>query len=93
MGPGPFMAAYTKMPMERKIKMIWDFRGPGAEQTARHHKIHLDEFAQARNLDFFPSGVEPMAEFHWTAYLVVGESQVPGLREILKPHRGQVHIG
>ena len=28
----------------RKIKLIWDFRGPDAQATAEHHTIHLRFF-------------------------------------------------
>ena len=30
--------------MNRKIKLIWDFRGPVAAKTAEHHEIHLKEY-------------------------------------------------
>ena len=32
--------------LERQIKLIWDFKGPDALETAKHHCIHLKEFAQ-----------------------------------------------
>ena len=28
----------------RKLKLIWDFKGPDSEKTAAHHLIHLDEY-------------------------------------------------
>jgi len=31
--------------LERKLKLIWDFRGESSEKTAEHHAIHLKEFA------------------------------------------------
>lgn len=71
--------------------MIWDFRGPGAEKTAEHHKFHLEEYAQAKALDLGPFGVEIHGEFHALAFMVADESLVKGLREALKPHRGQVY--
>jgi hypothetical protein len=30
--------------MSRKIKLIWDFRGPASAKTAEHHEIHLKEY-------------------------------------------------
>ena len=27
--------------MQKKIKLIWDFRGPESAKTAEHHEIHL----------------------------------------------------
>jgi len=71
--------------------MIWDFRGPGAERTAEHHRIHLEEYARAKELDLGPFGVESFGESHALAFLVAGESKVGELREALKPHRGQVY--
>ena len=29
----------------RKLKLIWDFRGPDALKTAEHHEIHLKEYS------------------------------------------------
>lgn len=77
--------------MERKIKMIWDFRGSAAQRTAEHHCIHLEEYALAKELGAVRTGVEVHGEFHSLAFMVVEESQVGALREILKPHRGQVY--
>ena len=34
-----------------KIKLIWDFRGPEALEIAKHHVIHLEEFAKKEDLD------------------------------------------
>jgi len=38
--------------MSRKIKLLWDFRGPDAKATAEHHTIHLKEFATLEKLAF-----------------------------------------
>ena len=35
--------------MSRKIKLLWDFRGEDAAETAKHHTIHLKEFAEFKN--------------------------------------------
>ncbi len=37
--------------MERKIKLIWDFRGPASAKTAEHHEIHLKEFDGEYDID------------------------------------------
>jgi hypothetical protein len=76
--------------LERKIKMIWDFRGGTAQRTAEHHCEHLGEYIQEKGLGAVPIGVEVHGEFHSSAYMVVEESHVAALREILKPHRGQI---
>ena len=31
--------------MANKIKLLWDFRGPDAKETAKHHTTHLKEYA------------------------------------------------
>ena len=38
--------------MPKKIKLLWDFRGPDAKKTAKHHTIHLKDFARVENLTF-----------------------------------------
>ena len=36
--------------MSRKIKLLWDFRGEDAAATAKHHTVHLKEFAEIEAL-------------------------------------------
>ena len=38
--------------MKRKIKLLWDFRGEDALETAKHHTTHLKEFATLEKLPF-----------------------------------------
>ncbi|MFM7022771.1 MAG: hypothetical protein ACKOXB_07305 [Flavobacteriales bacterium] len=71
----------------RKIKMIWDFRGPDSEGIAKHHKIHLGEFAERAKLSFFSTGVEGEQQ-HWMAFIVVEEKDMKMVRDALRPHRG-----
>ena len=74
--------------MER-IKMIWDFRGPGAKNIAEHHKIHLEEFIAAENLkNAFVTTVDVSDMYSMTQMIVPAEN-VSTLRTLLKPHRGQ----
>jgi hypothetical protein len=44
--------------MERKIKLIWDFRGPTAAKTAEHHEIHLKEYSAIEKLPLNITGFE-----------------------------------
>ena len=30
----------------RKLKLIWDFRGPVSQKTAEHHLVHLKEYIE-----------------------------------------------
>lgn len=76
---------------ERKLKLIWDFRGPEAEITAAHHAVHLKEFLERARLSLKISGSEKLSEAHSIAFLVVTDSEMPAVRDALKPHRGQLY--
>ena len=75
----------------RKLKLIWDFRGPAGQKTAEHHLIHLKEYIALNALKISTSGVETLSDMHSLAYLVVDESEMKPIRDALKPHRGQVY--
>jgi len=75
----------------RNLKLIWDFRGPAGKKTAEHHLIHLKEYIKHNGLDISVTGTEDINEMHSIAYLVVGEANMPPIRDALKPHRGQVY--
>ncbi|MDO1500155.1 hypothetical protein Q2T40_08415 [Winogradskyella maritima] len=75
----------------RKLKLIWDFRGPASEKTAEHHLVHLKEYINLEKLEVTVTGVEKFGEMHSLAYMVVDESDMPKVRDLLKPHRGQVY--
>jgi len=77
--------------MEDKIKLIWDFRGPSAKNTALHHEIHLKEYTEIKKLSIQISGVSHINEMHSIAYLVVLKSEMIMVRDALKPHRGQIY--
>lgn len=76
---------------ERKLKLIWDFRGPHAERTAEHHSLHLKQFIKTNDISLNITGFESISKEHFIAYLVVQESQMKMVRDALKPHRGQVY--
>jgi len=76
--------------MERKLKLIWDFRGPSAKHTAEHHQLHLKEYVLAEKLSFNITGSDHITDMHSIAYLVVIESEMKKVRDALKPHRGQL---
>lgn len=75
----------------RKLKLIWDFRGPDALQIAKHHEVHLKEYINAEKLKIKITGIEKLSEVHSLAYLVVNENEMKPIRDALKPHRGQVY--
>ena len=76
----------------RKLKLIWDFRGPVGQKTAEHHLIHLKEYIDINALDISNTGVETLSDMHSLAYLVVDQSDMKPIRDALKPHRGQVYL-
>lgn len=75
----------------RKLKLIWDFKGPAGKKTAEHHLIHLKEYITINQLNITITGVETLSDMHSLAYLVVDESEMKPIRDALKPHRGQVY--
>lgn len=74
--------------MERKIKLIWDFRGPAAFKTAEHHCIHLKEFAAIEKLSYHEINHEQLTDMHSIAFITVDGSIMKTVRDALKPHRG-----
>lgn len=78
--------------MEQRVKLIWDFRGPDALQTAKHHEIHLKDFIKKEQItDRDITGVEEINDMHAVAYWVINEKDIKIFRDILKPHRATVY--
>jgi len=77
----------------RKIRLIWDFRGPEAKHIAQHHRVHLDEYIELNDIEGASTEVTRISDMYTVAIMVVNEEDVARLRESLKPHRGQVHSG
>ncbi|MDA9087161.1 hypothetical protein N9K01_01200 [Polaribacter sp.] len=76
--------------MSRKIKLLWDFRGEDAKETAKHHTIHLKEFATLEKLAFHEIGVLEVNPMLAAAFIIVDESTMKIYRDALKPHRGEI---
>ena len=79
--------------MSRKIKLIWDFRGPASAKTAEHHEIHLKEYIAAEKLDIKITGFEMYDEMYAIAFIVATDDNMIMLRDALKPHRGELYVG
>jgi hypothetical protein len=77
--------------LERKIRLIWDFRGPDASEIAKHHEIHLKEFIVKEGLELNITGHKDLSDLHSIAYMVVKESGMLPVRDALLPHRGEIH--
>lgn len=76
----------------RNLKLIWDFKGPDAELTAKHHLTHLREYEKNHELKFIAAGVEHINGKHHICFAAMKESIMPQVRDQLKPHRGQLWI-
>ena len=76
--------------MSRKIKLIWDFRGPESLKTAEHHCIHLNEFTAIEKLAFDKIETQIITDFYAMAYIIVNEEDMITFRDALKPHRGEI---
>jgi len=75
----------------RKIKLIWDFRGPDASKIAEHHEIHLKEYSITEKLPYNITGFETINESYAIAYMVVTDDYMISVRDALKPHRGELY--
>jgi hypothetical protein len=74
----------------RKLKLIWDFRGPDALKIAEHHEIHLKEFIAIKKTNINITGFSSITDLHAIAFMVVTELEMKPIRDALKPHRGQI---
>jgi hypothetical protein len=74
----------------RKIKLLWDFRGPASAKTAEHHEIHLKEYIAIEKLPATITGFTVLNEMHAIAYMVVTDDYMIAVRDALKPHRGEL---
>ena len=77
------------MSEERKIKLIWDFRGPDAVKTAEHHAKHLAQYKEKHKLGI-ATGEDTLNEYYAIAYFIVIESEMILVRDALRPHRGEL---
>jgi hypothetical protein len=76
--------------MSRKIILLWDFRGPDAKETAKHHTIHLKEFATIENLTFHEIDIKENNPMLVSAFITVDEKDMKIYRDALKPQRGEI---
>ena len=76
--------------MSRKIKLLWDFRGEDAKETAKHHTIHLREFAELEKLSFHEIDIIEQNPMLCAAFITVDEKDMKIYRDALKPQRGEI---
>ncbi|MGB0879244.1 MAG: hypothetical protein ACPGTO_01615 [Polaribacter sp.] len=77
--------------MSKKIKLIWDFNGEDSLEIAKHHCIHLKEFAEKEKLNYHSIEATQVYEYKAIAFIVVDEIEMKIYRDALKPHRGEMN--
>ena len=75
--------------MSKKIKLIWDIRGPESIKIAEHHIHHLSEYIEDKKLKNNITGTEAISETLSVAYMVVEEDEMIQVRDDPKPTRGE----
>jgi len=75
----------------KKIKLIWDFKGPAAGKTAEHHEKHLKDYVSIEKTNLDITGFQHLHDMHSLAFMVVEENEVIVVRDALKPHRGELY--
>lgn len=78
--------------LDRKIKLIWDFKGPAAQRTAEHYVVHLKEYIFNEELKYDIVESKKISDMHSMVFLVVAEFEMPQVRDDLKPHRGELYL-
>jgi hypothetical protein len=76
--------------MNQRIKLIWDFRGPDAMETAKHHTVHLKEFAAMESLSYHEVDIKELNPMLSSASIIVDKKDMITYRDALKPHRGEL---
>jgi len=82
--------AFIKTVILRKLKLIWDFKGDDGFEIAKHHCVHLKEFAAIKKLHYHKIDHTQLDEMHAIAFVIVNESDMIAYRDALKPHRGEL---
>lgn len=77
--------------MSKKIKLIWDFKGPAANKTAEHHEKHLKDYISIEQTNLNITGHQHLNAMHSIAFMVVEEIEMIVVRDALKPHRGELY--
>jgi len=76
--------------LNRKIKLIWDFRSVDALQIATNHSQDVRNFALKNKIQSYDLGTAELSEYHCISFVVIDESNMILLRDALKPQRAEV---
>lgn len=77
------------MAANKYLKLIWEFRGPEAGGTARHHEIHLREFLLAEKYPLMVCGVDEVNPSFFKAFIVIKADDMIAFRDRLRPQYGE----
>ena len=72
-----------------KLKLIWDFRGIDAEQIAKHHIVHLQQFLIKHQYDNVLANFQKINDLYSLAFIVIDAKDMVFFRDHLRPHRGE----
>ena len=70
----------------KKVKLIWVFSGPNAEDDAKDKLLFLDENCEQKELEYY-SGTEYVSHISWLTYLILSEEDLANNLVHLKPTR------
>lgn len=73
------------------VKLIWDFRGPTAEKTAKLFELRLQEYMVNEELEPRITGIKSLSPRHAIAYMVIPEFRLQEVKKELKPQRGEYY--
>ena len=69
------------------MRLIWDFFGPDAEGTARHHAVHLREFMVREGISSVTFGLGYEVEGHCASWCELDAELAARVSRVLKPQR------
>jgi hypothetical protein len=70
------------------IRLIWDFWGDSAAETAAHHLTHLEYYLQKTGISFI-GGTTASTNDHHSAWIKIEEQHLTLIKQQLRPHRGE----
>lgn len=79
--------AFDRGPPEEPLAYWWDFFGPNAERTARHHASHLREFLEGKGHAHSEIGTASAGAGHFGAYCIAEPVAKQLVESTLRPNR------
>ena len=69
-----------------KVKLIWVFSGPNAEDLAKAKEVLLEQLGEEEGIEFY-SGTEYVSHISWVTYFIVSEEDKANYFSELDPIR------